>query len=539
MPIENNKADLKRQIEELTQRNTNLAAALEKSETNFRILTESAPVGIYLNDTQGKAIYINNKCAKLVGVPAEKALDFDWAKYLHPDDRERVFLEWQKSVENNAEFHSEYRYVHSDGKVVWTLGDVIPLLGDDGKATMYIGTLTDITARKKSELETQALEKKLTQAQKLESIGRLAGGVAHDYNNMLNIIINYGELALAEVEESDSVHQKLQQILKAATRSAKVTRQLLSFAREQVIFTEVFDINHAVNDIIDMLKRLITEDIDLAWLPHAGKILIKMDQSQLDQVVVNLCLNARDAIAGVGKITIKTSAVTSMKALSKDNNKEACGEFALLTISDNGSGMDKATLGNIFEPFFTTKNQGEGTGLGLPSVFGAVKQNKGTIEVNSEVGAGTTFKIYLPIYKGELSKDRAITPITTQDNRGETILIVEDEVPILDIVTIILEDLHYKVLSASNSSEAFELADKYNGEIDLLITDVIMPGMNGADLANVVRENRPDIQCLYMSGYTADVIADKGVLEEKVNFIQKPFKMNDLIAKVREILNKT
>lgn len=537
MPSDKNEADLKSQIEHLLQRIASLEVALDESENRFRILTDSAPVGIYLDDAQGKAIYINKKCAELIGVPADAALDFDWANFLHPDDRELVFSEWQKSFENNAEFHLEYRYVHTDGNVVWTLGEVVPILGDDGNATMFIGTITDITARKHAEMEKQALEIQLIQAQKIESIGRLAGGVAHDHNNMLNIIINYAELAMTEVEQSGSVHVKLQEILKAATRSAKITRQLLSFARKQDTLPEVFDINDAVNDMLSMLRQLIAEDIDLVWLPRVGRIPIKMDPAQLDQIVVNLCINARDAIDGVGKITLETTTLTSDEAASAGLMMGASEEFVLLSISDNGNGMDKTTLENIFEPFFTTKSQNEGTGLGLASVYGTVKQNNGFIYVHSEVGVGTTFKIYLPVYKGQFSEDKPLDPIQIKENTGGTILIVDDEVAILDVVTIILEDLDFRVLSASTSSEALDLAQRYYGEIDLLITDVIMPEMNGEDLANHVRVNQPSIKCLYMSGYTADMIANKGRLEESVNFIQKPFIMNELITKVREILN--
>lgn len=265
---------------------------------NFRMLMDSAPVGIYIDDAEGKAIYINKKCAELVGAPADAALDFDWIPFLHADDRESMVSSWRKAVETSTEFHEEYRWVHADGKVVWTLGDAIPLLGEDGKATRFIGTLTDTTVRKQAEIEKEELKEELAQAQKMESIGRLAGGVAHDYNNMLGVIIGYAESALAEVEQHGSVHEKLQEIYKAATRSAEVTRQLLNFARKQIVSPEIFHLNAAVESMLNMLQSLIGKVVVLEWAPQSSDIAIRMDPSQFDQIVVNLCINARDAIGG-------------------------------------------------------------------------------------------------------------------------------------------------------------------------------------------------------------------------------------------------
>lgn len=531
--------DPQRQIEDLKQRIAGLESALLESEKNFRTLTDSAPVGIYLDNAEGKATYINKKCAELVGVPAENALDFGWIPYLHPDDRDRMVSAWQKAFQNSEEFHLEYRWVHADGKVVWTLGEVVPILGDDGKATMFIGTLTDITERKQAEMEKERLEAQLVQAQKMESIGRLAGGIAHDYNNMLSVIISYTQLALAEVEQSGSVYGKLQEVLKAATRSAEVTRQLLSFARKQVVVPELFDINDAVKDMLNMIRRLIGTDIDLIWSPDAGPHLIKLDPAQLDQIVVNLCINARDAINGVGKIAIKTAKATVDDPDRPDYMASASGDFIRLTVSDNGSGMDKTTLDNVFEPFFTTKAKDVGVGLGLASVYGIVKQNNGFIDVRSGPGQGTTFEIYLPEYTGELPADPPPAQITAHRGAGKTILLVEDEVAILDAVTGILEDFDYIVLAANHPSKALTLLRQHNKGIDLLITDVIMPGMNGRDLANQIRLIQPNIKCLFMSGYTADVIAGHGVLDKDTKFIQKPFRVEALIASVSEILNPT
>ncbi|MDJ0722539.1 MAG: PAS domain S-box protein [Desulfobacterales bacterium] len=537
MPREKNKTALRSRIEDLKQQVAGLKAALLEGEDKFRALTDSAPVGIFVDDAQGKAIYVNKKCAELVGVPAEEALNFDWIPFLHPDDRERMVSEWTNAFENSAEFRMEYRWVHSDGNVVWTLGEVVPILGADGKATLFIGTLTDITAHKKAEIEKEDLKAQLVQAQKMESIGRLAGGVAHDYNNMLNVILGNTEMAMAQVDESGTVYDHLQEIFKAARRSAEVTRQLLAFARKQIVLPNVFDMNDSVKEMLNMLGRLIGEDIQLAWVPQAGRIPVKMDPTQFDRIVVNLCINARDAIDGIGKITLETATVTIDETYCAEHMGSLPGEFAMLSIGDNGSGMDKATLENIFEPFFTTKGENMGTGLGLASVYGTVKQNNGFIDVQSEPGTGTIIKIYLPRYTGPMSEDKAPEPEPFQEGRGQTVLVVEDEVAILDLIKRSLDKFGYKVLAAETSSEALNLERDCNEEIALLITDVIMPEINGWDLANRLRSNRPNMKCLYMSGYTADVIANQGVLEKNVNFIQKPFSVKDLIAKVHETLN--
>ncbi len=438
---------------------------------------------------------------------------------------------WKKAFENSAPFHMEYRWVHADGKVVWTLGEVIPIIGDDGKATMFIGTLTDITARKQAEIEKEELKAQLIQSQKLESLGRLAGGVAHDYNNMLSAIMGYAELAMIDVHRRGPAYLKLQEILKATKRSAEVTRQLLSFARKQMVRPEVFDLNEAVEDMFNLLRRLIGERIELVWLPRAGRKSIRMDPSQFDQAVVNLCINARDAIAGMGKITLETDAVKFDETDGAMPPGFVPGEFMVLSVSDDGVGMSDETLENIFEPFFTTKGDQQGTGLGLASVYGTIKQHDGFIAVKSKLGVGTQFKIYLPAQAEPVPEAKAPEP-TTHQGRGETVLVVEDESAILEMVKSILDHLDYNVLAARSSLDALHLAQKYDGEIHLLITDIIMPEMNGRDLAKALRAKRPQMKCLYMSGYTADVIGDQGIIENEFNFLQKPFSLQQLTQKV-------
>ncbi|MFZ5766348.1 MAG: ATP-binding protein, partial [Thermodesulfobacteriota bacterium] len=391
------------------------------------------------------------------------------------------------------------------------------------------GFTTDITAQRK-------LEEQFRQAQKMESVGRLAGGVAHDYNNMLSVILGYTELALDRVSPADPLHADLQEVYKAATRSTEVTRQLLAFARKQAIAPRILDLNETVAGMLKMLRRLIGEDIDLAWRPGEGLCPVRMDPSQIDQILVNLCVNARDAIAGVGRITIETGRTAIDQAYCDDHEGFTPGDFVVLAVSDDGCGMSREARERLFEPFFTTKEVGKGTGLGLATVYGIVKQNRGCVNVYSEPGKGTIFRIYLPCHGETVAVSDQLSPAPLSGGQGETILVVEDETAILTMSTTMLQRLGYAVLPAGSIDEAIRLAREHEGKIHLLITDVIMPDMNGRDLADRLHDLYPDMKILFMSGYTANVIAHHGVLDADVCFIQKPFSIKELAAKVREAL---
>jgi len=395
-------------------------------------------------------------------------------------------------------------------------------------------TLQDITDRKQAEAEKEKLQSQLNQAQKMESVGRLAGGVAHDFNNMLGVILGRAEMAMDQVDPAQPLFADLREIRKAAERSANLTRQLLTFARKQTIAPRIIDLNETVEGMLKMLRRLIGEDIDLTWRPKKNLAPVKMDPAQIDQILANLCVNSRDAISGVGKITIETDVVSFDEAYCADHAGFIPGEFIMLAVSDNGRGMDPETVSRLFEPFFTTKEVGKGTGLGLASVYGAVKQNNGFINVYSEPGQGTTVKIYLPPHRAKtpLQADEATAKPTA--GGSETILLVEDEPAILQLSAMMLERLGYAVIAAETPGEAIRLAHEHGGPIDLLMTDVVMPEMNGRDLAKNLLSIYPDIKRLFMSGYTANVIAHHGVLDEGVHFIQKPFSNRDLAVKVRE-----
>jgi len=369
-------------------------------------------------------------------------------------------------------------------------------------------------------------------------VGRLAGGVAHDFNNMLSVIIGNTELAMENMAPDDSLHNNLGEIFSAANRSADITRQLLAFARKQTIAPEVLDLNRTIESMLKMLRRLIGEDIDLAWLPGADVWPVRMDPSQIDQILANLCINARDAIKDVGKITIETGTATFDPAYCAEHPGFVNGDFVLLAVGDDGCGMDQGTLANLFEPFFTTKDVDKGTGLGLATVYGIVKQNDGFINVYSEPDQGTTFRIYLPRYLAETESPEKKTSDKTNRDGTETILLVEDEPSILKMTRMMLKRSGYKVLAAGTPGEAIALARKNAGQIHLLMTDVVMPEMNGRDLAKNLLSLYPNLKRLFMSGYTANVIAHHGVLDEGVQFIQKPFSREQLGAKVREALGE-
>ena len=397
----------------------------------------------------------------------------------------------------------------------------------------------DITARKRVDEEREKLQAQLNQAQKMESVGRLAGGVAHDFNNMLGAILGYTELGMMEVSPTDPIHGTLKDIQKAAQRSVDITRQLLTFARKQTVAPKVLDLNETLEGMLKMLRRLIGEDIDLAWLPGRDLGQVRVDPSQIEQLLANLFVNARDAIRDTGKITVETGTVTFDETYCAAHAGFVPGEYVLLAVSDDGCGMDAETLSHLFEPFFTTKAVGKGTGLGLATVYGMVKQNNGFINVYSEPVQGTTFKIYLPRHATEAGRTTKKDAAQPAARGNETILLVEDEPMILDITKTMLEHQGYTVQAAATPGEAIRLAREHAGEIHLLMTDVVMPEMNGRDLAKNLLSLYPNIKRLFMSGYTANVIAHHGVLDEGVQFIQKPFTVQTLAAKVREVLAET
>ncbi len=425
--------------------------------------------------------------------------------------------------------HTKRWYIDHERAVQWLDGRMVRLQ-----------IAFDITTIKEMEEKQGQIAGQLMQAQKLESVGRLAGGVAHDFNNMLGAILGYAELGMADLNPDDAIHQTLKDIQEAAQKSTDLTRQLLAFARKQTVTPIVLDLNEIVEGMLKMLRQLIGEDINLTWHPGKGLSPIRMDPSQIEQLLANLCVNARDAIKDTGQISVMTDNVTLDEESVTKNPGSFPGEYVMLAVSDDGCGMDNETQSHVFEPFFTTKEVGEGTGLGLATVYGVVKQNKGLIRVDSKPDQGTTFTIYLPRDKAKPDRPDSRVDEIKQAARGhETILLVEDDPMILKIAEKMLRRQGYDLLTAATPGEALGKAHEHPGEIHLLLTDVIMPEMNGRDLAKNMLSLYPKIKRLFMSGYTADIIAHRGVVAEGVQFIQKPFSMQVLAAKVREVLDSS
>lgn len=504
--------------------------ALKESEARLNIIFKAAPDAYYINDFTGTFIDGNSAAETLLGYPKEELIGktFIGAGILSAEGAEKAIGILAENIKGNSTGPDSFTLRRKDGTEVKVeiLTHPVKIAGED----RVLGIARDIT-------EQDKLEEQLRHAHKMESVGRLAGGVAHDFNNMLSVILGNTEMALDKIDPDQALYTLLTEIHSAAGRSADLTKQLLAFARRQTITPQILDINETVEGMLRMLRRLIGENIDLDWIPGADVWPIKVDPSQIDQIMANLCVNARDAIDGVGKVIIKTDHITLDEADSAGYPESTPGEYTLLTMSDNGCGIDKKTMDVLFEPFFTTKDTGKGTGLGLAMVYGIVKQNGGFINVISEPGQGTTFNIYLPRHKDR--GDGAQKESSSEQLRFgcETILLVEDEPSILKLLTMMLENQGYIVIPASSPGEAIRLAGEHTGKINLLVTDVVMPEMNGRDLAGNLLSIYPDIKRLFMSGYTANVIAHHGVLDEGVHFIQKPFTNQEMAAIVREALD--
>jgi len=416
-----------------------------------------------------------------------------------------------------------------DGTFYEDDASIAPVRDAAGKIVNYVAAMRDVTHEAR-------LEKQLRQAQKMEAVGRLAGGVAHDFNNLLMGIMGYVELCRNELPLTHPIRHYLDKVADAAKRSVNITRQLLAFARKQDIAPKVMDLNTAVSDMLNPLRQLIGEGISLTWRPGDGVKRVRLDPSQVDQILANLFANARDAIAGVGKIDMETGNSIVDAEYCAGHPDAIPGAYVLLTVSDDGCGMDQETLAQIFEPFFTTKDIGKGTGLGLATVYGIVKQNNGFIDASSEPGKGTTFKIYLP----QVATEAAVEPIAsraeTPKGRGETILVAEDNDSVREICSHFLDGLGYRVLLAETPEAALQIAGRHSGDIDLLLSDVVMPGMDGRQLAERLGSDRPCLKVLFMSGHTADVMAKRGLLPQGINFIAKPFSCDEIGRKVREVL---
>ncbi len=511
---------------------------LKENENFLSSIIENIPNMIFVKDAKElKLIRVNKAGEDLLGFDRKDLIgksDCD----LFPREQADFFTQNDRIVLSSGrllDISEEPIETRTGCRIIHT--KKIPILSESGEPRLLLGIAEDITLRKQEEREREKLQVQLAQAQKMESVGRLAGGIAHDFNNMLSVILGHTELALTDIDPGDPFSERLIQIKKAAEHSSELTNQLLAFARKQTVIPKVLDLNETVEGMLKMLRRLIGEDINLIWSPGTGIHPIKIDPSQFNQILANLCVNARDAIVDVGKVIIETGQMSFDKIDAINNLGCTPGDYAMLSVTDSGCGMTQETIENVFEPFYTTKEHGKGTGLGLAMVYGIVTQNRGWITVYSEPDKGSTFKIYLPSHKME-QKTAPKKPREEDIPLGcETILLVEDEPAILEISRLILEKLGYNVLSARLPGEALELAGMYEGDIQMLMTDVVMPEMNGKDLAEKLVAGRPGLKCLFASGYTGDIIAHHGMLGDDVHFISKPFTLQNLAAKVREVLD--
>lgn len=515
------------------------ASDLLESQGQLRSLVQTIPDLVWLKNEDGVFISCNQTFEKLLGATEGEITgktDYDFFDREIADSfrtNDRLAIAQGKPCKNE-----EWVTFADDGSTVLLETIKTPMYDNNGRLIGVLGIGRDITERFLATQEQERLHEKLCQANKMESVGLLAGGVAHDFNNMLGVIIGHAEMAMTKTPRSESIFSNLEEIRNAANRSANITRQLLTFARKQTVVPVALDINKTIEEMHGILRRLIGEDIELIWQPGEKLKMVKMDPSQLDQILVTLCVNSRDAIGGTGIIKIRTDRVSFDAAFCSTHPDCLPGTFNLLSVSDNGCGIDPKIMPHLFEPFFTTKEIGKGTGLGLATVYGIVKQNGGFIVIESKPGKGATFNIYLP----QDSEENDWTPKRLEKKRSssrghETILLVEDEPSVLEMGKTMLENQGYNVIVASNPDEAIRLISDQLYDVQLLITDVIMPKMNGRVLAENISSVCPNLKVLFMSGYTSDIIAAQGLLDESVNFIHKPFSNEDFTVAVREILD--
>jgi PAS domain S-box-containing protein len=497
---------------------------------------EQSKETIVITDPEGVIQYANPAFAAVSGYSIKEAIGRNSRILRSGKHDDAFYAELWHTVAGGKPWKGTIVNKKKDGTLYTEQATISPVFDNDGNVINHIAVKLDITDQIRAEQEKAALEKQMIQAQKLGAVGQLAGGVAHDFNNMLAVIMGYTEMCLQNKKVDNGVKDNLNIILQAAKKSSDIVRQLLAFARQQSIDPKIVDLNETVENMLKILHRLIGEDIDLSWKPGAAIWPIRMDPSQIDQILANLCANARDAIKDVGKITIETATATFDADYCAVHKGCEPGDFVVLTVTDNGSGMNEDLLDHVFEPFFTTKEVGRGTGLGLATVYGITKQNNGYISVYSEQDKGTSINVFLPRYSGDGDVEKAVLSSKHSESSGETVLLVEDAPELLQMCRTMLERLGYHVVAAPSPKEALNLSMTKGEDVQLLLTDLVMPEMNGRELAAKLTFTHPHLKVLFMSGYTANVIAHHGVLEEGVHFIQKPFTINDLAEKIRKTL---
>ncbi len=510
----------------LTDTTTIKRLEIELSMLSHALRNVSESLSVF--DLNGNIIFVNESFVKTYGYEKEELIGQSINKF-HPSTNPRQIFKpiIEKTLKENWE--GELTARRKSGDLFSIYIRTSPVMDENGKPIVIIGVARDITEKK-------ILEDQLRQSQKMEAIGQLAGGIAHDFNNLLTVIEGYTELLFSSILETEPAYNFTKQIKKASDRATALTRQLLAFSRRQILQPQNIDLNALVTEMGVLLKRLIGEDIELSTVLNPEIGAVKADRSQMEQVLMNLAVNARDAMPDGGQLIIETSKVSLDAQFEWHHSGLLKGNYVVLSITDTGIGMDDDTKEHVFEPFFTTKEKAKGTGLGLATVYGIVKQSGGHIWVDSEKGKGTTFKIYLPMIKRKKSSPNADAPVSESKAGNETILVVEDEFMVRELVCDSLKNSGYTILEASNGKEAIEMFTKNSKKIDLILTDVIMPAMSGRKMVEILQKKYPGINALYMSGYTDDAIIKHGVLEPGMAYIQKPFSPKALIQKVQEVL---
>ncbi len=508
--------------------------ALRESEKRYRMLFENNPQPMWVFDEETlKFLAVNEAAIQHYGYSREEFLAMT-IKDIRPQEEIHALIEDVRKRSRGIDKAGAWKHLKKNGEVIDVEITSHEIIFDGHPAKLALAF--DVTVRRQAEAALKKVEEQLRQSQKLEAVGRLAGGVAHDFNNILTAILGYSDLTLRTLKNNGAARHKIEEIQRAAQRAASLTQQLLAFSRKQVLQPKVLDLNSIVTDMDRMLRRLIGEDIDLVTILEPRLGMVKADPGQLEQVLMNLVVNSRDAMPNGGKLTVETKNVYLDSAYAQTHLAVQPGHYVMLAVSDTGAGMEPEIREHIFEPFFTTKEAGKGTGLGLSTIYGIVKQSGGNIWVYSEVGHGTTFKIYLPLINEDASTEPVV--IAPEIAKGtETILMVEDEGSLRELILEILEQEGYKVVVARDGREALSLVAEHDGVIDLLITDVVMPEVSGRELAERLTRNHSKLKVLFMSGYTDDAVVRHGVLEAGTSFLQKPFTPDALIRKVREVLD--
>jgi two-component system cell cycle sensor histidine kinase/response regulator CckA len=521
--------------------NLNRERALKKSEERFRNLYNEAPVGYHEYDLEGQITNVNQTDLEMLGYTREEMIgEFMWTFNVEEEiAHQHILAKLSGALPPDRNLERTYR--RKDGTTFPVLIQDRLILDEEGQIKGIRCIIQDITERKRSEEEKAVLEEQLRQSQKMEAIGQLAGGIAHDFNNLLTVIRGYSQLTLREIQKHDPLWENIEEIDKAANRASELTRQLLAFSRRQILEFKVIDLNVLMDGMEKMLRRMIRENIELIIEPGENLGKIKADPGQIEQVILNLAVNAKDAMPSEGKLILGAGNVELDEGFVRSHVGSKVGRYVRLLVMDTGCGMTREVRERVFEPFFTTKGKGEGTGLGLSTVYGIVKQSGGYIWVSSEVGRGTGVEIYLPrVDEGveELEEEEEEKKGDGEYWGDETILVVEDEETVRKLAVQILRRRGYRVMEALHGGDALLVCERYQGLIDLIISDVVMPGMGGPELIKRLRQVRQDFRVLYMSGYTDESVVTHGIREGEMEFIQKPFSLEELSRKVREVLDR-